>query len=193
MFARRKGAKAEFTAAFGESLPYADEVFDAIISVDVFEHVRDVAACLRECRRVLRPGGHLLAMFPPYYNPMEHHLKVSRTPFLHWVFSGETLRQMQNRCVQEAGKGAEHFLVNALDGYRAPTLNGITVRKFKRLLAEGGWEIVLDRRQGFPCMGETARASRMAQMVSRLTTPFARLPVLEEITLDHVTVILRKA
>ena len=41
----------------GEDLPYADAAFDAVVCVDVLEHVRDLRRVLSETARVLRPGG----------------------------------------------------------------------------------------------------------------------------------------
>ena len=46
------------------ALSYADASFDLIVSNDVLEHIPDPAAALRECFRVLRPGGAMLATFP---------------------------------------------------------------------------------------------------------------------------------
>ncbi|MBV8062345.1 MAG: class I SAM-dependent methyltransferase [Nevskia sp.] len=42
------------------TLPCADGEFDAVLSSQVLEHVRDPGLYLAECRRVLRPGGRLL-------------------------------------------------------------------------------------------------------------------------------------
>ncbi len=44
----------------GEALPYEAAAFDAVVCVDVLEHVRDLAKVLAETCRVLRPGGLFL-------------------------------------------------------------------------------------------------------------------------------------
>ena len=41
-----------------------DAVFDVVLSVDVFEHVPDLDAALRDTARILRPGGRLIASVP---------------------------------------------------------------------------------------------------------------------------------
>jgi SAM-dependent methyltransferase len=48
------------TADLEEPLPFADAVLDRVISLNVAEHVEDPAAHLRECARVLKPGGLLV-------------------------------------------------------------------------------------------------------------------------------------
>jgi SAM-dependent methyltransferase len=48
----------------GTALPFADGAFDIVLSFDVFEHIPDSDAHLREVRRVLRPGGHYLIQTP---------------------------------------------------------------------------------------------------------------------------------
>ena len=42
------------------TLPLSDDSVDAVISTQVLEHVADPALYLRECHRVLRPGGRML-------------------------------------------------------------------------------------------------------------------------------------
>lgn len=48
----------------GTTLPFADATFDIAMSFDVFEHIPDSDAHLREVRRVLRPGGCYLIQTP---------------------------------------------------------------------------------------------------------------------------------
>lgn len=50
----------------GESLPFASDTFDAVIALDVFEHIEDDAAAIREARRVLKPGGTLVMSVPAF-------------------------------------------------------------------------------------------------------------------------------
>jgi len=62
--ARRHAASEGFSIRYdvgvGEALPYADASFDAVVCVDVLEHVADLAKVLSEVARVLRPGGLFL-------------------------------------------------------------------------------------------------------------------------------------
>jgi SAM-dependent methyltransferase len=46
------------------SLPFKSSSFDAILSTQVIEHVRDPFRLFAEIRRVLRPGGHLVMTAP---------------------------------------------------------------------------------------------------------------------------------
>jgi SAM-dependent methyltransferase len=48
----------------GVDLPFADASFDVVVSFDVFEHIPDTDAHLREVKRVLRPGGSYLLQTP---------------------------------------------------------------------------------------------------------------------------------
>ena len=58
--ARQSGLNVAYDVGVGERLPYADEAFDAVVCVDVLEHVEDLAQVIREIARVLTPGGVFL-------------------------------------------------------------------------------------------------------------------------------------
>lgn len=44
-----------------EPLPFVDQQFDLVVSGLVLEHIRDLALFFTEARRVLRPGGRMVA------------------------------------------------------------------------------------------------------------------------------------
>jgi SAM-dependent methyltransferase len=46
----------------GATMPYPDSTFDVLWSSDVLEHVRDPERTLKECSRVLKPGGFFAAI-----------------------------------------------------------------------------------------------------------------------------------
>ena len=46
--------------ASAKRLPFADGLFDAVVAIEVFEHVGAVGPAISEARRVLRPGGRLV-------------------------------------------------------------------------------------------------------------------------------------
>ena len=58
--AAQEGLSIRYDVGVGEALPYDDAAFDAVVCVDVLEHVEDLAAVLGEVARVLRPGGLFL-------------------------------------------------------------------------------------------------------------------------------------
>jgi SAM-dependent methyltransferase len=45
-------------------IPYEDETVDAILAFHFLEHIQNVTFVLRECQRVLRPGGTLNIVVP---------------------------------------------------------------------------------------------------------------------------------
>ncbi len=64
-FCQERGLK-NLTQGDAEHLPYQSNSFDAIISLDVFEHLRDDEAAFQEACRVLKPGGTLVLSVPAF-------------------------------------------------------------------------------------------------------------------------------
>lgn len=54
------GQDIRYDVGVGEALPYDDGAFDAVVCVDVLEHVSDLTKVIAEVARVLKPGGVFL-------------------------------------------------------------------------------------------------------------------------------------
>lgn len=54
----------QFRQTAGRDIPYEDGSFDAVLVVDVLEHVDDPAHLISEIARVLRPGGRFVGFVP---------------------------------------------------------------------------------------------------------------------------------
>lgn len=76
--AKKAGLEVEFTNALVESMPYRDGQFDVVLSTLMLHHLPGNLRnqCAAEVRRVLKPGGRLLAidfvMAPGNKEPVAH-------------------------------------------------------------------------------------------------------------------------
>ena len=71
------------------AFPFEDESFDMVFSITVFEHVMDYDSALAEIRRVLRPDGISVHLFPSPWKPIETHAFVpfaSRMQWYWWLY-----------------------------------------------------------------------------------------------------------
>jgi len=59
--------------AEAEAIPYRSAQFDAVLSNEVIEHVRDDRQAVAEMVRALRPGGRLVLFCPNRWYPVEQH------------------------------------------------------------------------------------------------------------------------
>jgi SAM-dependent methyltransferase len=64
-------------------LLFDDGFFDLVFSCQVLEHVSDYRSALGEMRRVLRPGGVSLHIFPSRYRLLESHFHVPLAGVFH--------------------------------------------------------------------------------------------------------------
>lgn len=57
-----KAEELSFHVGKAQSMPYSDNVFDTIISMQVLEYCPDIGPTLQECGRVLQPGGSMFLL-----------------------------------------------------------------------------------------------------------------------------------
>lgn len=83
-------------------IPFGDNMFDCVVNNQVMEHVEDLQAVLLEIRRVLKPGGAVLSLFPDKGVWREGHCGI---PFLHWFRKGGRSRILYGLVLRLCGLG----------------------------------------------------------------------------------------
>jgi ubiquinone/menaquinone biosynthesis C-methylase UbiE len=66
----------------GTTLPYENEQFDVLVSGHIVEHTRIPELYLKECMRVIAPGGYLFLEYPTRYHYKELHTLL---PSFEWL------------------------------------------------------------------------------------------------------------
>ncbi|MBE9200214.1 MULTISPECIES: glycosyltransferase [unclassified Nodularia (in: cyanobacteria)] len=77
------------TAVVGDAhhLPFQDEIFDAVVCFNVFEHLYNPALAAKEILRVLKPGGKLIlqtAFLQPLHEEPIHFYNATKYGLLNW-------------------------------------------------------------------------------------------------------------
>jgi SAM-dependent methyltransferase len=189
----KRFCEGDFRVGSGEAIPFDAGTFEAILSFDVLEHVRDVPRTLSECWRVLRPGGEFYLVFPSYWQPAEHHLSmVTRTPGLQYLFSARTLLRAYADILRERGRAAAWYRRDEQvePWERGNTINGTTARRFAKMI--GGWEVVHQSHAPIGSIGRNASKDQRKRLIGRILRPFAYVPGLQEAVLHRITYVLRK-
>ncbi len=73
---QKKGLRehAFFVMGDAQQLPFQDQIFDSILSVDVVEHVKRPFSSLKEANRVLKNDKSMYISFLPFWGPFGGHL-----------------------------------------------------------------------------------------------------------------------
>jgi SAM-dependent methyltransferase len=192
-FAARKHQSLSFLLAAGESLPLPERSVDTICCYDVPEHVESVESCLREAYRVLRTGGSLFAVFPPFHHPTggSHlHGWVSRSPLPNVLFPCKTLIAAAEEISQERGQRYRPPLQRPTD--RLPSVNGTTLHEFRRILTQIPFR---DKRCQCTALLSPQRRKWHSWHMRYYAAPFrflTHLPILNEIFTDRIVAELNK-
>lgn len=147
----RRLANLLFARADGMALPFPEAAFDLVLSHAVIEHVADAPRYLRECGRVLAPGGHIYLSTAPYLSFAGAHLPRLRVPVPLHLIAGRrvafrtfqllarhapwTLREPahENSFIRDAQKGIDKF---------DDLLEKVRVVRLRRQIADAGLRVV---------------------------------------------------
>ncbi|HHV60149.1 MAG TPA: class I SAM-dependent methyltransferase [Clostridiaceae bacterium] len=146
--AQEKGLSDRFRFVVGDAthLSFDDNFFDTIIMNDSMEHVANPEEILKECRRVLKPGGRLYINFPPYYHPYGAHLSDAiGIPWVHFFFNENTLIEVYKELVSKLPDEQERIKLRiSKDGSGCEYIsyiNKMTIARFQKILENADFSI----------------------------------------------------
>ena len=171
----------EFMAEDVAKLPFDDNSIDTIIINDVFEHLDEPEASLREALRVLKQGGRIYLNFPPYHHPFGAHLSDAIfIPWVHLFFADATLIEVYKDAVSTLPDGVERVkfrISETKDGVPYFSyINKMTIKRAKRI---------------FKTMGLRPIYYREVPL-RKIVAPLAKLPLLKEVFVKMVVCVFEK-
>ena len=179
-------------------LPFPDNTFDAIVSINVFEHIEQLEPALYDAYRVLTPGGTAFLYLPPYYSPWGPHLENwIRFPWPHLLFSDRTLMHVAARQDIQDRLNARFVQAAQIDweaaGDRIPNVNRVTLHRFRALVNQAGFSI--QQLELLPVGYDNLKNNR--SIIRRVTFQFlnvgAHIALLQEVIVTKMAYVLRKA
>ena len=131
-FAAQRGARnTQFRVSDSTCLPFPDGAFDLVLFNDSFEHLESPEAVLRECCRVVAPGGSLNLAFPPYGSPWGAHLAgYISLPWAQYLFEEKVLVEV---CRREFLRRTERHPLFCSDERLAAIREARTICEFAQL------------------------------------------------------------
>jgi len=128
----RKTTSAHLTVALAERLPFPSAHFDLIASVGVMEHFLDIDEATSEICRVLRPGGHYVALTHINLTLWERLRQKVSDYVLPWPQPGRFVRWLRARLAHRA----------SAELVKQPIQNRYTIREAKAGLERHSLSVV---------------------------------------------------
>ena len=184
---------ASFLRGDAATLPFRDGCFDLVLSHSVIEHLPSAVGYLRECHRVLRPGGFLYLSTAPYLSMAGAHLPRLRLPLPLHILLGRPLAFASFRWLAKSAPWtlkepleSNTFISLAAQGRdkQDDLLQRVTVRRLGRWLAATKFECI---RQEHHVSGHFRR---LLPVVIR--RGLERLPWVQDVMVGHIQCVLRK-
>ena len=182
-----------FALADGMALPFADGAFDLVLSHAVIEHVADAPLYLRECARVLAPGGRVYLSTAPYLSFAGAHLPRLRIPVPLHLLAGRriafaTFQFLARRAAWTLREPANEnsFIKAARRGEvkHDDLLEKVRVRRLRAQIASAGLRTVREE------LHATATVRRMPAPIARWLRDS---PLTQDALISNMEYVLAKA
>jgi SAM-dependent methyltransferase len=177
--ARERGlGNLQFALADGMQLPFADGAFDLVLSHAVIEHVPDAPLYLRECARVLAPGGRVYLSTAPYLSFAGAHLPRLKVPVPLHLIAGRpiafaTFRWLARHATwtlrEPAHENSFIKLARRGESKEDDLLEKVRVRRLRAQIAAAGFDIVEEE------LNVTATVRRLPRPLARFVRNSALL------------------
>jgi len=153
----------------GIRFPFPDNHFDIICSFASMEHFSDPDNIIREMKRVLKKGGHILISFAPFYYPLGSHLyRYIYIPWCHIIFPTKSLLK------------AYHELSGIWYPFEK-NLNKMSYRRFMNMISS--FKLLVLYKNIIP-IGKTKSRKRIAHLL--------KFPFIRELFINRIEVVLEK-
>lgn len=129
------GPDIDFLMDIEKPFPFSDSSIDEIMASHVLEHTHRYASIIKECHRVLKPGGKLEVRVPYGINPDPFHLRFFWENSLACFYS------------ENPNQKTLEFQPNMFHLESLEVLRTIPIWHLNRYL---GLKLTLDKRWGFP-------------------------------------------
>lgn len=177
------------------NIPLPQNFVDAIVSINVFEHVDDLLNTLLEIRRVIKPEGLIFLHFPPFYSPWGAHLDGwINFPWPHVFFRDRVLIEAARRIERRIHNNRSYIDSAQVDwdnANRLPGLNRTTIKQFNQLLDKVGFTIVSLKKLPFG-RNEFRNRGVIFRLIFRLLVLLTNIPGIQEVITTKLVYILKK-
>jgi ubiquinone/menaquinone biosynthesis C-methylase UbiE len=185
---------AAFVRGNGMCLPFRDAALDLVFSHSVIEHVVSAEGYLRECERVLRPGGVLYLSTAPYLSLAGAHLPRLLVPIPVHILLGRPVAFRFFRYLARHApwmlrekREANTFVALAEAGREKEDdlLQRVTVRRLATWIRGSGLRLLREDRH---VTGFFRRS-----LPGRLLRALEGVPFAQDVMIGHIQCVLKKA
>ena len=165
----QSGGAVEFSVMDATQTSFSDGTFDAAVTCGSFEHFADPFLVLKECARLVRPGGLIYLTSGVWAHPYGAHMNFfTNVPWVQYLFSEHTIMSVRKRYRRD---GAMRF-------HEVPGgLNKVGIAAFRRMVGHLGLEYEYLKLNPIKQLTFLTRIPHFNELFTNLIVAVLRVPV----------------